>query len=125
MKIFTLLKYQTGEQTESLLEGKSQVYKEWSSRRPWKERKKASKVRENVAPKLFSQTQDPELIYYGRESGVIGLSKNEVCQDVTSYEVFEHGYDKVRVPIFPFCLLFLGFTYRVYSGFLFSLVGYY
>ncbi|KAL3527222.1 hypothetical protein ACH5RR_011878 [Cinchona calisaya] len=83
------------EQTESLLEGKSLVYKEWTSRRPWKERKRASKVRENGASN--SQTQDPELIFYGRDSGVVGMSKNEVCQDITNYEVSKHGYDKVLV----------------------------
>ncbi|XP_027180182.1 5-methylcytosine rRNA methyltransferase NSUN4 isoform X2 [Coffea eugenioides] len=85
------------EPTESMLEGKSEIYKEWTSRRPWKERKKASKARENGAYKLFSQTHDPELIYYGRDSGVVGLSKNKVYEHLNDYKVSKYGYDKVLV----------------------------
>ncbi|XP_027076607.1 rRNA (cytosine-C(5))-methyltransferase NOP2C-like [Coffea arabica] len=85
------------EPTESMLEGKSEIYKEWTSRRPWKERRKASKARENGAYKLFSQTQDPELIYYGRDSGVVGLSKNKVYEHLNDCKVSKYGYDKVLV----------------------------
>ncbi|KAF5791439.1 putative High mobility group box domain superfamily [Helianthus annuus] len=38
-------------------------YKEWTSRKPYKERKKAIKEREKGSMQL---DQDPELIYYGQ-----------------------------------------------------------
>ncbi|KAL2496793.1 S-adenosyl-L-methionine-dependent methyltransferase superfamily protein [Forsythia ovata] len=74
-----------------------EVYKEWTSRRPWKERKQAAKTRENGASQFFSQIQDPELIFYGRHSGVVGLSKCEVFQSVNNHELLQYGYDKVLV----------------------------
>ncbi|CAK9156997.1 unnamed protein product [Ilex paraguariensis] len=76
---------------------KFDVYKEWKSRRPWKERKRAAKVRENGASQLVSRIQDPELIYYGRRSGVIGISRHELYQTVDSNELLHCGYDKVLV----------------------------
>ncbi|KAL3525256.1 hypothetical protein ACH5RR_013628 [Cinchona calisaya] len=60
-----------GEEAKSTLEGKPEVYKEWTSQKPWKQTNEESKVRENSALKLFLQTQDPELIYYGRDSGIV------------------------------------------------------
>ncbi|KAL3821410.1 hypothetical protein ACJIZ3_007315 [Penstemon smallii] len=74
-----------------------EVYKEWTSRRPWKERKRVAKALENTANKTFSQMQDPELIYYGRNSGVIGLSKYDVYRSVNDHEILQFGYDKVLV----------------------------
>lgn len=80
---------------ESALEGKLDVYKEWTSRRPWKERKRASKAKVNGTSQLISQIQDPELIFYGPHSGVVGLSKSELYQNVHDNEVLNCGYDKV------------------------------
>lgn len=68
----------------------------WTSRRSWKERKQATKVRENSS-KLLSGVQEPELIYYGHDSGVVGFSKMEVYKNVSSSEVSHCGYDKVLV----------------------------
>ncbi|KAJ9561809.1 hypothetical protein OSB04_006969 [Centaurea solstitialis] len=73
------------------------LYKEWTSRRPWKERKKAIKEGEKGSLQLIPHDQDPELIYYGRYSGVVGLSKRELFQTVSSYDILKHGYDKVLV----------------------------
>ncbi|CAI9110949.1 OLC1v1011059C1 [Oldenlandia corymbosa var. corymbosa] len=84
-------------QGESTLEGNSEVYKEWNSRRPWKERKRALKAKETVGPQLFSRTEDPELIFYGSETGVIGLSKDAMYRKMTDDGIFEGGYDKVLV----------------------------
>ncbi|KAM7516126.1 hypothetical protein LguiA_005709 [Lonicera macranthoides] len=50
---------------ESASDGKLDVYKEWTSRKPWKERKRASKAKENGTSQLVSQIQDPELIFSG------------------------------------------------------------
>ncbi|OIT33412.1 PREDICTED: uncharacterized protein LOC109206049 [Nicotiana attenuata] len=75
----------------------SEVYREWKSRRPWKERKKEAIAREKGVSKLFSSTQEPELIFYGRYSGVVGLRKNELYQKRPMSEVLLLGYDKVLV----------------------------
>lgn len=68
------------------------LYKEWTSRRPWKERKRANKEIKNGFSELI---QDPELIYYGRCSGVVGMSKIELFKTVSSHEISQYGYDKV------------------------------
>lgn len=66
------------------------TFAEWTPRRPWKERKKAMKERNGSH--LASADAEPELMFYGRHSGVVGLSKSKLfqtgCGDVA-------GYDKV------------------------------
>ncbi|KAM1701617.1 hypothetical protein ACFXTH_026978 [Malus domestica] len=71
------------------------TFKEWTSRRPWKERKEAARVRKNGA--VRSGNQLPELIYYGRHSGVAGLTKSELYQTFRDSEYLSCGYDKVLV----------------------------
>lgn len=71
------------------------IYNEWTPRRPWKERKRMAKARENIASKMCSQIQEPELIFYGRHSGVVGLSKLDVYRTVNDLEISQFGYDKV------------------------------
>ncbi|KAE9614592.1 putative 16S rRNA (cytosine(967)-C(5))-methyltransferase [Lupinus albus] len=70
------------------------VFKEWTSRRPWKERKRASRC---ATPQLVSRDQPPELIYYGRHSGVVGLTKAELFKTASDNEIASLGYDKVLV----------------------------
>lgn len=72
------------------MEENSKTYNEWTSRRPWKERKRIAK-----ASKSFSQIQEPELIFYGRNSGVVGLSKHDVYRKVDDHGILQFGYDKV------------------------------
>ncbi|KAK7346338.1 hypothetical protein VNO80_20855 [Phaseolus coccineus] len=79
---------------ESGLEERGDVFKEWTSRRPWKERKRASK---NGTPQLVSSSQPPELIYYGQRSGVVGLTKGELFKTLSDNEIAKNGYDKVLV----------------------------
>ncbi|PQQ03244.1 uncharacterized protein Pyn_20701 [Prunus yedoensis var. nudiflora] len=79
---------------ESALE-ENVTFKEWTSRRPWKERKKAARVRKSGA--VHSGNQLPELIYYGRHSGVVGLNKSELYQTFRDGELLSCGYDKVLV----------------------------
>ena len=86
---------------ESASDGRLVVYKEWTSRRPWKERKRASKTKVNGTSQLVSQIQDPELIFYGPHSGVVGLRKNELYQNTHDNEVLNCGYDKV------ICILYI------------------
>ncbi|KMZ65691.1 putative Ribosomal RNA small subunit methyltransferase [Zostera marina] len=67
------------------------VFKEWSSRRRWIERKNAKKT------SIISGTSEPELIFYGRYSGIIGLSKCEIFDKRFEHENSDFGYDKVLV----------------------------
>ncbi|KAM7520079.1 hypothetical protein LguiB_019041 [Lonicera macranthoides] len=82
---------------ESASGGKLDVYKEWTSRRPWKERKRASKAKLNGTSQVVPHIQDPELIFYGLHSGVVRLSKSELYQNAHDNEVLNCGYDKVLV----------------------------
>ncbi|XP_050230468.1 uncharacterized protein LOC126679471 [Mercurialis annua] len=73
------------------------TYKEWTSRRPYKERKRTSKAREHGASTSVAESDCPELIFYGRDSGVVGLRKSELDQIVSSNNTLSCGYDKVLV----------------------------
>ncbi|GLT44561.1 hypothetical protein SLA2020_184470 [Shorea laevis] len=77
---------------ESTFEEKADIFGEWTNRRPYKERKRAAKVREGVA-----LNQNPELIFYGRHSGIIGLSKSKLHKTISDAEASSSGYDKVLV----------------------------
>ncbi|KAL9253606.1 rRNA (cytosine-C(5))-methyltransferase NOP2C-like protein [Drosera capensis] len=87
----------TSKEGELILEENLDSYREWTSRRPWKERKHAAKVRGNKSVQFFLLSVTPELIYYGRHSGVIGCSRNELFQVVADRDFSSNGYDKVLV----------------------------
>lgn len=110
------------------MEKKVDVFKEWTSKRPWKERKRAEKAR--AASPL--QILEPELIFYGQHSGVIGCTRDELYQTVSDDELYTCGYDKVllsscpspgtvflffRFYIFQYvlCFLPLGFSISLFS----------
>lgn len=95
--LFPIRVHSDSKSCECGLEGKLDVYKEWTSRRPWKERKREAKARASAASQLASRIHDPELIFYGRNSGVVGLSKSELYQTLHCSEVLHCGYDKVLV----------------------------
>ncbi|KAM4128890.1 hypothetical protein ACJW30_02G202600 [Castanea mollissima] len=82
---------------ESALEEKGDAFREWTSRRPYKERKKATKARKTVASQLVLGSQHPELIFYGQHSGVVGRTRSELYQSGCDNEVSSQGYDKVLV----------------------------
>ncbi|CAI0392857.1 unnamed protein product [Linum tenue] len=78
--------------------GGDDVFKEWTSRRPWKERKRTAKTRKSSSLKVVAESDHlPELIFYGRNSGVVGLTKSELHQSPPDSEVSGNGYDKVLV----------------------------
>lgn len=66
------------------------IFAEWTPRRSWKERKKAMKERNGSH--LVPADAEPELMFYGKRSGVVGLSKSELFQTGCSSVA---GYDKV------------------------------
>ncbi|XWS33872.1 hypothetical protein CRYUN_Cryun22dG0120200 [Craigia yunnanensis] len=65
--------------------------------KPWKERKRVAKAREAKSSQLVAVSENPELIFYGRLSGVVGLSQNELYKTMSDLEVLSCGYDKVLV----------------------------
>ncbi|XP_050383794.1 rRNA (cytosine-C(5))-methyltransferase NOP2C [Argentina anserina] len=71
------------------------TFKEWTSRRPWKERKEVARIRKSGV--VLSGTQLPDLIYYGCQSGVVGLKKSELYQTFCDGQFSGCGYDKVLV----------------------------
>ncbi|XP_048334898.2 uncharacterized protein LOC107424447 isoform X3 [Ziziphus jujuba] len=80
---------------ESAFGEKVERFKEWTSRRTWKERKKAARARDTVA--LLPGIQQPELIFYGKHSGIVGLSKDELYQTHSDGDFLSSGYDKILV----------------------------
>ncbi|KAJ7953137.1 S-adenosyl-L-methionine-dependent methyltransferase superfamily protein [Quillaja saponaria] len=89
--------YTESQSCESAMEEKEDTLSEWTSKRPWKERKKAHKANKSGAPQLISRDQHPELIFYGPHSGVAGLTKRELYGTICDNEVVSQGYDKVLV----------------------------
>ncbi|GFP78758.1 multisite-specific tRNA:(cytosine-c(5))-methyltransferase trm4b [Phtheirospermum japonicum] len=74
-----------------------EIYSQWTSRRSWKERKRMAKARQNIDSNMALQIQDPELIFYGCDSGVVGFGKHDVFQNFSDVEISQLGYDKVLV----------------------------
>lgn len=79
------------------MEQRSETFREWTCRRPWKERKRAAKAMESAASELVPRSEHPELIFYGRHSGIVGLSRSELYRSVCNSEVSLSGYDKVKL----------------------------
>ncbi|ESQ31092.1 hypothetical protein EUTSA_v10004380mg [Eutrema salsugineum] len=69
-----------------------ETFKEWTSRRPYKERKQEAKAKNNNF--FLPQNGQPEIIFYGQSSGVIGLKKKELYRPLDQKDC---GYDKVLV----------------------------
>jgi hypothetical protein len=70
------------------------TFKQWTSRRPYKERKQEAKARKNS---VLPQNGQAEIIFYGQGSGVIGLKKNELYRSLDQNDYASYGYDKVLV----------------------------
>ncbi|KAL6857240.1 hypothetical protein ACP4OV_018622 [Aristida adscensionis] len=72
------------------------TFSEWTSRRSWKDRQKNKKTKAAGSQHLQS-TSEPELIYYGKHSGLVGLRKCDVLCPSVDEEACTSGYDKVLV----------------------------
>lgn len=72
---------------------KADVFKEWTSKRTWKERKRA---RKSGNLQLVCGSQPPDLIYYGQNSGVVGLTRDDLYKNALDRKIMSHGYDKVN-----------------------------
>ncbi|CAH8354096.1 unnamed protein product [Eruca vesicaria subsp. sativa] len=71
-----------------------ETFKQWTSRRPYKERKQVAKTRNNL---VLPHGGQPEIIFYGHNSGVIGLQKKELFRSLAPNDFAFCGYDKVLV----------------------------
>jgi hypothetical protein len=77
-----------------VLEENGSTFSEWTSRRSWKDRQKAKKANASGSQHLLSSSE-PELIYYGKHSGIVGLRKSDVLRPAVDDEACTSGYDKV------------------------------
>jgi hypothetical protein len=77
---------------ESCVDDHEDTFKQWTSRRPYKERKQEAKARKNS---VLPQNGQAEIIFYGQGSGVIGLKKNELYRSLDQNDYASYGYDKV------------------------------
>ncbi|RLM61128.1 uncharacterized protein C2845_PM14G01940 [Panicum miliaceum] len=78
------------------LEENGGTFSEWTSRRSWKDRQKAKKLNATGSQHLLASSE-PELIYYGKHSGLVGLCKSDVLCPAVDDEACTSGYDKVLV----------------------------
>jgi len=78
------------------LEESGSTFSEWTSRRTWKDRQKAKKANATGSQHLLASSE-PELIYYGKHSGLVGLRKSDVLCPAVNDEACTSGYDKVLV----------------------------
>ncbi|XP_066330500.1 uncharacterized protein [Miscanthus floridulus] len=78
------------------VEENGSTFREWTSRRSWKDRQKTKKANAN-GPQHLLATSEPELIYYGKHSGLVGLCKSDVFCPSVDDEACTSGYDKVLV----------------------------
>ena len=76
------------------VEENGSTFPEWTSRRSWKDRQKTKKANAN-GPQHLLATSEPELIYYGKHSGLVGLCKSDVFCPSVDDEACASGYDKV------------------------------
>ncbi|XP_023642661.1 uncharacterized protein LOC17877220 isoform X2 [Capsella rubella] len=79
---------------EPCLDCHEDTFKQWTSRRPYKERKQEAKARKNS---VLPHNGQPEIIFYGQSSGVIGLKKKELYRPLDKNDYAFCGYDKVLV----------------------------
>lgn len=65
---------------------------DWTDKKSRKEKRRDRRARERNDSK---PNPEPELLFYGRNSGVAGLSKSELFRPIKEDEPCTSGYDKV------------------------------
>lgn len=83
--------------SDTCSEDTANIFAEWSSKRLWRDRKSARRAKNSCELQAVPKATEPELIFYGRDSGVIGLHRSEVFRAVDEVEYSNSGYDKVLV----------------------------
>jgi len=71
------------------------IFIEWNSKRLWRDRKYARKAKHSTELQADPETTEPELIFYGKDSGVVGLHRSELYCAVNEVKYLISGYDKV------------------------------
>ncbi|KAH7678845.1 16S rRNA (cytosine(967)-C(5))-methyltransferase protein [Dioscorea alata] len=77
--------------------GVASIFGEWTSKRSYKDRKNAVKLKNSIGSQLALVTSEPELFFYGKNSGVVGLQRSELFFVADNAEASNFGYDKVLV----------------------------
>ncbi|XP_020580551.1 uncharacterized protein LOC110024747 isoform X5 [Phalaenopsis equestris] len=90
------------------LKNEEDTFKEWTSKRTWKDRKDATKRKTATNDLTSLECSEPELIFYGRYSGVVGMSRNNLFHTVDAVESSTSGYDKLALLTNGFRLLKVG-----------------
>ncbi|EPS60931.1 hypothetical protein M569_13869 [Genlisea aurea] len=93
---FSLIPLRASSSSNSSRGDASETYKEWEARRrAWKERKLLAKTQNKCTEAEIRE--DPEVIFYGPRSGMVGRSKASVYRVVDEHQISDMGYDKVLV----------------------------
>lgn len=80
------------------------IFKEWTSKRSWKDRKDAAKRKAGTSTQASQEPLEPQLIFYGRDSGVVGTQRNKLFHMVDDKESSTSGYDKVWCDASHICI---------------------
>nr|POF10934.1 oligopeptide transporter 7 [Quercus suber] len=81
---------------ESALEEKGDAVREWTSRRPYKEREKKKLKQGNCYFAVSPGVLTSRTYIYGSHSGVVELTRSEFYQTGCDSEISSQGYDKVN-----------------------------
>lgn len=73
------------------------IYREWTSKRTWRERHDSRKGKSLNDSNKSLEHKEPELIFYGKCSGIVGLGRSVVFQTGDGFKALKEGYDKVLV----------------------------
>ncbi|KAK8969760.1 hypothetical protein KSP40_PGU014255 [Platanthera guangdongensis] len=73
------------------------IFREWTSKRSWKDRKDAAKKKVGTSTQASEEPLEPELIFYGRDSGVVGAQRTKLFRMADDNVISTSGYDKVIV----------------------------
>jgi hypothetical protein len=72
--------------------GSGEQLGDWTNKKSRKEKRRERRARERND---FKPNPEPELLFYGRNSGVAGISKSELYRRINDIEPCTSGYDKV------------------------------
>ncbi|PKU87401.1 uncharacterized protein LOC110114712 isoform X2 [Dendrobium catenatum] len=73
------------------------TFREWTSKKTWTNRKNAAKRKMANSVHTPLEPSEPDLIFYGRDSGVVGMQRSKVFHILDATESSSSGYDKVLV----------------------------
>lgn len=73
------------------------IYQEWTSKRTRRERRDSRKEKSLKNSNKSLELKEPQLIFYGKCSGIVGVGRSVVFQAGDGIKALRAGYDKVLV----------------------------